>query len=84
MRAEWAHDIATAQKGAAAMFDQEISNLVAIQVTVSGETVVPYRDFNIGWAVPHDMGARVGKHSRRVASIAASFNDGRWMYEVTA
>lgn len=84
VRMEWAHDVATATQGAAAIFDREIDALMSVTVTLSGETVVPYRDFDVGWTIPYTLGKHAPKHARRVQRIGAARRDGRWEWEVTA
>lgn len=84
VRVEQAMDIETALQIGEAIFDKEIPNLLATQITFSGETVVPYRDFDIGWIVSHTLGRRALKHDRRVQSISSSYTGSRWIYVVTS
>lgn len=83
VRVEQANDVATALQIAVAIFDKEIANLLATQVTFYGGAVLPYRDFDLGWIVPHTL-RRVLKHDRRVQVIASSYTGQGWRFVVTA
>jgi len=82
MRAEFAPDLATAVKAGHARIANELKNLLPTQVRLSGDTVVPYRDFRLGWTVPYSVNAPT--HDRRISSITLRFRDGVWEAEVTA
>lgn len=84
VRIEQANDATTAFQIADAIFDKEIAGLLATQITLPGESVLPYRDFDIGWIVPHSLGRRALKHDRRVQVIASSYQSNQWVYVVTA
>src|SRR5690606_23042508 len=46
-------------------------------------TVVPYRDFRVGWTVPYKVG-QASAHDRRVHSITLRKQDDDWSAEVAA
>lgn len=82
MRAEFAPDLATAVKAGHTRIANELKNLLPTQVRLSGDTVVPYRDFRLGWTVPYSVNAPT--HDRRISSITLRLRDGEWEAEVTA
>lgn len=84
VRVEQATDRATAIQIGHAIFNKEIPNLLATQITLTGNAVIPYRDFDIGWIVPHTLGQRALKHNRRIQVITSAFSENRWVWVVTA
>lgn len=84
VRVEQATDAATAIQIGQAIFNKEIPNLLATQITLTGHSVMPYRDFDIGWIMPYTLGQRALKHNRRVQVITSAFSDSRWVWVVTA
>lgn len=84
LRAEYAPDAVTAAKVGEATFAQEVSDLLATQVRLREDTVVPYQDFDVSWTVPYDLGSRAAHHDRTVHMITLDLTDGRWEAEVTA
>src|SRR5690606_15563554 len=69
-------------KAGHARIANELKNLLPTQVRLSGDTVVPYRDFRLGWTVPHSVNAPT--HDRRISSITLRLRDDEWEAEVTA
>jgi len=84
LRAEQARDVATAQKIGEAVLDGQIENLLAAQVRLTGDTVVAYRDFDIGSTVPYTLGRRAARHDRRIHTIALEYDGERWFDTITA
>jgi hypothetical protein len=84
LRAEYAPDATAALRVGEQAFGQEIGDLLATQVTLADDTVVPYGDFDVGWTVPYELGSRAAHHDRTVHSIVLDLRDGVWSAEITA
>jgi copper chaperone CopZ len=84
LRSEQARDRATAEKIGKARIAAEIENLLGAQVTLVGDTVVAYRDFNIGTTVPYILGRTALRHERRIHTISMRLEGGKWSDTITA
>src|SRR5690606_16798578 len=73
----------TARRAGAEVLKQHIRNIYATRIVLTGDTVVPYRDFRVGWTVPYKVG-QASAHDRRVHSITLRKQDDDWSAEVAA
>lgn len=84
LRAEFAPTLAAATKIGQSTIADDVADLLATQVEFADDTVVPYRDFDIAWTVPYELGRRAAHHDRTVHSISLQLRDDVWRAEVTA
>src|SRR5690606_36132657 len=83
LRAEYAPNEVTARRAGAEVLKQHIRNIYATRIVLTGDTVVPYRDFRVGWTVPYKVG-QASAHDRRVHSITLRKQDDDWSAEIAA
>lgn len=84
LRAEYALDEASAIRVGEAYLQSQVDNMLAVQSALIGNAVVPYRDFDIGSTVPHELGRHAARHDRRVHAISSRLSAGLWRDEVVA
>lgn len=81
IRAEQATDEATAiQVGETYILDQ-IDDMLATQVNPT--SVNPYEHADVGDEIPYELGRHAGRHSRRIHTIATTFQNDEWSSELT-
>lgn len=83
LRAEYAPNVEAATRVGEHALEDDISNLVAVQLRITGQ-VEPYERFEVGSLVPFLLGRHAPRHDRRISTVSVAFGDGVWRREVTA